>query len=154
MHLRSTILRQGICQLMRILVSWIACKEARPRRTSRVYNCTFALRCARRLIIAATTSFGLHRIEIVSNRPADYLVGSIIIRTRNRCLAPCRKRPRQIVSFSSVISSCIVRTRMYSQFSEVRFSSVALAARNGQSSCPGGHSHGICSPTTSSNAFC
>jgi hypothetical protein len=50
-----------------------------------------------------------------------------------------------------------VRTRIYSQFSEVRFSSVALAAaeetgqhlRKGQGRYIGRHS-----PTASSNAFC
>ena len=59
---------------------------------SRVYNWTFALRCANRLIMAATTS-----------------------------LLP--------VSLDVTLSHT---SSMYSQFSEVRFSSVALATRNGQ----------------------
>jgi hypothetical protein len=85
--------------------------------------------------MAATTSFGLDRIGMVSSRSADCLVGSMIIRTRNHCPAPCRKHPRQPVSFSTGRLSSTVRTRMYSQFSEVKFSSVALAADDGQPSC-------------------
>lgn len=105
-------------------------KEGPP--TSRVYSWTLALRCARRLIKAATTSFALqppnHELAVPS--PGTSYEGEED-RTRCRWRQLCRKHPAQVVS---VLGHACVRARgrgrtsMYSQFSLVRFSSVARTA--------------------------
>ena len=115
-------------------------KGARWRPTSSVYSCTFALRCARRLIMAATTSFVLqirrdHQPWFLqtTSKQYDYSYPESLPWTLSQTSWESRKPPNSN-------SSSTAHTRIYSQFSDVKFSSVALAAGNNQSNCPRSYS--------------
>ena len=110
-HLRSAVLGEGIRQLS---TTTISADFPRPQggcvRTSSVYNWTLAFRWARRFISATTASFGLQQQQ----------------QSFSRCKHAPRGRARAH-PFSPPLFTVSHASIMYSQFSDVRFSSVALA---------------------------
>ncbi len=100
--------------------------------TSNVYNCTLAFLWARRFIREATASLALSTIGQLASSPEVYAG------TDPDSSAPTRSQTSYMIWVMSRKQQKIVhniQTNMYSQFSEVRFSSVALAGCRSISDC-------------------
>jgi hypothetical protein len=139
MYLRATILRQCIAQLDN--VNMRAADTTIRVLTSRVYNCTLAFLCASLLIKAATASLGLYPSSDLAKVISAILQAALKDNTTYPdSSAPtlshtsCQHKIRGQIVCSFLFGKGLyghngrsLHTRMYSQFSDVRFSSVALA---------------------------